>query len=152
MLTPPEQMMIGILGGGTLVGAIFSFIQFLINRKDKKRNATAILEKDISEMKKDLKALTNEMKENQKNLKYELNENREDAIVMMHDRIYQAFNHLKDLPEISVEDKCNIDYLWDRYNGRGGNHKAELMYQQICKIPVVTKYKKRDDENEKINI
>ena len=29
MLTPPEQMMIGILGGGTLVGAIFSFIQFL---------------------------------------------------------------------------------------------------------------------------
>lgn len=71
-------------------------------------------------------------------LKKELADNKEDVIVLMHDRIYQAFRYLSQQESITADDKANIDYLWQRYSARGGNHKAEVLYEVIDKIPVVS--------------
>lgn len=37
MLTPPMQILVAILGGGSLVGVIMAFVQFMITRNDRKK-------------------------------------------------------------------------------------------------------------------
>lgn len=71
-------------------------------------------------------------------LNKELDENKADTLVLMHDRIYQMFKVLSTQETITAEDKANIDYLWQRYSARGGNHNAEVLYEVIDKIPVVS--------------
>lgn len=35
---------------------------------------------------------------------------------------------------ISIEDRANLDYMMERYTG---NHRAEIMYEQLSKKPVL---------------
>lgn len=77
-----------------------------------------------------------EIRDTLETLKTELEENKEDTVALMHDRIYQTFCRLNAQDSISVEDKANLDYLWQRYKARGGNHKAEVLYDVIDRIPV----------------
>ena len=68
-------------------------------------------------------------------------------LVLLHDRIWQAFRFFEDKDEISTEDKVNIDYLYKEYKEKGGNHEAEVMYDYIAKIPLVPRTEKGELEH-----
>jgi len=121
-MTPVEQMIAAVLCSSGLM----ELIKYLIGRHDKKNNCEDELKKAIEEMRENISELAEEAA-NQK----------QDTIVMMHDRIYQALVYFEGKESLTVTDRANIDYLAERYFARGGNHKAELMYDIICKIPVV---------------
>ena len=127
-MTPAQEMiatvMVGILGGGGLL----ELITWLIQRHDEKKNKKYTVRSSLKEI-----------RENVAELKDEVNELKEDDGAIMHDRIYAEFNRLKDKDEITVEDRANLDYLWERYSRRGFNHKGNLMYKKICEIPVTVK-------------
>lgn len=127
-MTPTQEMiatvMVGILGGGGLL----ELVKYLFQRHDEKKNGTRSIKSSIKEI-----------RENVADLKNEVNELKEDDGAIMHDRIYSEFNRLKDKDELTVEDRANIDYLWERYSKRGFNHKGEILYQKICEIPVTVK-------------
>ena len=127
-MTPAQEMiatvMVGILGGGGLL----ELVKYLFQRHDEKKNGS-----------RSLKASIKEIRENVADLKQEVSELKEDDGAIMHDRIYSEFNRLKDKDALTVEDRANIDYLWERYSKRGFNHKGEILYQKICEIPVTVK-------------
>lgn len=127
-MTPAEEMittvMVGILGGGGLL----ELIKYLFQRHDEKKNGS-----------RSLKASIKEIRENVADLKTEVNELKEDNGSIMHDRIYSEFSRLKDKDALTVEERANIDYLWERYSKRGFNHKGEILYKKICEIPVIVK-------------
>ena len=133
-LTPIQQMILTVISSSLATGGFFKLIEFLVTRRDKKKNKTDILKEEVEKISKELASITKE-----------IDDLHEDGIVMMHDRIYQIFTHLQDFTEISTEDRVNIDYLFNRYTKRGGNHKAELMYNQIKKKPIVEKYNTRKE-------
>ena len=127
-MTPAQEMiatvMVGILGGGGLL----ELIKYLFQRHDEKKNGS-----------RSLKASIKEIRENVADLKQEVNELKEDDAAIMHDRIHALFSENIDKDELTVEDRANIDYLWERYRTRGFNHKGELMYKKICEIPIKVK-------------
>jgi hypothetical protein len=127
-MTPTQEMvatvMVGILGGGGLL----ELVKYLFQRHDEKKNGS-----------RSLKASIKEIRENVADLKNEVQELKEDDGAIMHDRIYAEFNRLTQQESITVEDRANIDYLWERYSKRGFNHKGEILYKKICEIPVVVK-------------
>jgi type IV secretory pathway TrbF-like protein len=135
-MTSLGQMILTAVCSSGLTGAVIELIKFFVNRHDNRYDCEAEMKDDMQEIKNELQNLINEIKE----LK-------EDDIVTMHDRIYQAFRYMKDMKTITPTDRANIDYLAERYFKRGGNHKAKIMYNIICKIPVVYKsddYEKTD--------
>lgn len=127
-MTPTQQLFatcfVGILGGGGLL----EIIKYIVQRQEEKKNKG-----------NSVKASLKEIRENVAELKDEVAELKEDDGAIMHDRIYTLFNEAKDKDMLTVEDRANIDYLWERYSKRGFNHKGELMYEKICEIPVQIK-------------
>jgi hypothetical protein len=127
-MTPTQELiatvMVGILGGG---GSL-EIIKYLIQRHDDKKKGNRSLKSSIAEI-----------RENVADLKNEVNELKEDDGAIMHDRIFAEFNRLTQQESITVEDRANIDYLWERYSKRGFNHKGEILYKKICEIPVIVK-------------
>lgn len=78
----------------------------------------------------------NEVSESLKSLRTDLEAAEETDRVLLHDRIWQSFRFFSGKEEISVEDRANIDYLYEEYKKKGGNHKAKVMYEYIKTIPV----------------
>lgn len=126
-------MIIAVLSSGAFTGGIIKLIEFLFRRHDKKKKrGISKMETDVAEIKVNMDKLIEEIKD----LK-------DTDIVLLHDRIYQAFYHLNQQPDIDVEDSANIDYLYERYSSLGGNHMAEIMYKQIKEKPI--KYRKENN-------
>lgn len=129
MVSPPIQIIIAVI---TSTG-LFTFIQFLIIRHDKKKNNICGLQASVQKLEKAIQDVTKE-----------LDEAREDTLTMLHDRLYQMYDYLEVKQEISLEQKTNWDYLFKRYSDRGGNHKAFLMDDVVKQIPVK---KSTEDKN-----
>jgi hypothetical protein len=127
-MTPTQELiatvMVGILGGG---GSL-EIIKYLIQRHDDKKKGNRSLKSSIAEI-----------RENVADLKNEVQELKEDDGAIMHDILYSEFNRLTQQETITVEDRANVDYLWQRYSKRGFNHKGEILYKKICEIPVIVK-------------
>lgn len=135
-MTPLEQMILAVLCSSGLTGAVMELIKYFVSRHDRKSGKEEQMKCDIQELTTILESLVKDVED----LK-------EGQIVMMHDRIHQAFTYMKDLPSITTTDRANVDYLAERYFHRGGNHKAKLMYGLICKKPVVYDNEEETDEN-----
>ena len=114
-------ILVGVLGGGGLL----ELIKYLIQRRDEKKNNGRTMKDSIREIRENVAAM-----------KAELDELKADDGALLHDRIYALFNELKDKETLTVEERANVDYLWERYSRRGFNHKGNLMYKKICEIPV----------------
>lgn len=114
-------ILVGVLGGGGLL----ELIKYLIQRRDEKKNNGKTMKDSIREIRENVAAM-----------RAELDELKEDDGALLHDRIYALFNELKDKETLTVEERANVDYLWERYSRRGFNHKGNLMYKKICEIPV----------------
>lgn len=115
---------VSVLGGGGLL----EIIKYFFQRHDERKNNKYTLKQSVTEIRKNVAELKNEVAELT-----------EDDGALLHDRIWALFNEMKDKETLTVEDRANIDYLWGRYSKRGFNHKAELMYEKICEIPVQIK-------------
>ena len=114
-------ILVGVLGGGGLL----ELIKYLIQRRDEKKNNGKTMKDSIREIRENVAAM-----------RAELDELKEDDGALLHDRIYALFSELKDKEILTVEERANVDYLWERYSRRGFNHKGNLMYKKICEIPV----------------
>lgn len=131
MVSSPIQMIITVI---TSTG-LFTFIQFLISRHDKKKNNICDLQVSVQKLEKATQDVTKE-----------LDEAREDTLTMLHDRLYQIYDYLEVKQEISLEQKTNWDYLFKRYSDRGGNHKAFLMDDVIKQMPIKKSTEDKDNE------
>ena len=124
-------------GGTALLIKLIDILQdkFSEKRKSEKETIQEILSKVDScncEKIKDLKGV-----------KEDIDELREDFLVIMHDRIYNIFKQVSTKQTITVREKSNLDYLYERYKKRFGNHDAKNYYDLICKMKIVA------DEDEK---
>lgn len=124
-------------GGTALLIKLIDILQdkFSEKRKSEKETIQEILSKVNScncEKIKDLKGV-----------KEDIDELREDFLVIMHDRIYNIFKQVSTKQTITVREKSNLDYLYERYKKRFGNHDAKNYYDLICKMKIVA------DEDEK---
>ena len=105
---------------------------FSEKRKKEKEAVQELLKKVDSqnfEQAKDIKALSNG-----------LNAVRQDFLVLMHDRIFNIFKEVSQQEKISISEKSNLDYMYERYvdeTMKKGNHDAENYYKLIEKMKVV---------------
>ena len=132
-MDPTQQMIITVITSTSVTGAVTGLVRYFIDRHDRKSGRMAKLELDIEEIRKNLESISNVLSD----LVEEMKSLKEDDIVLLHDRIYQALTYLSKFKEINLIDRCNVDYIHERYQANGGNHKEELMYELIKKIPVV---------------
>ena len=103
--------------------------RFSEKRKAEKKTMQKILEKVDSCGCEKIKEI--------ESVKIDIDELREDFLVIMHDRIYNIFKQVSKQENISVREKSNLDYLYERYKKRFGNHDAKNYYDLICKMQIV---------------
>lgn len=121
-------------GGTALLIKLIDILQdkFSEKRKKEKEAVQELLKKVDSqnfEQAKDIKALNNG-----------LNAVRQDFLVLMHDRIFNIFKEVSQQEKISISEKSNLDYMYERYvdeTMKKGNHDAENYYKLIEKMKVV---------------
>lgn len=121
-------------GGTALLIKLIDILQdkFSEKRKKEKEAVQELLKKVDSqnfEQAKDIKALSNG-----------LNAVRQDFLVLMHDRIFNIFKEVSQQEKISISEKSNLDYMYERYvdeTMKKGNHDAENYYKLIEKMKVV---------------
>ena len=121
-------------GGTALLIKLIDILQdkFSEKRKKEKEAVQELLKKVDNqnfEQAKDIKALSNG-----------LNAVRQDFLVLMHDRIFNIFKEVSQQEKISISEKSNLDYMYERYvdeTMKKGNHDAENYYKLIEKMKVV---------------
>ena len=127
------QVVITIVTSSAFTTAIVEIVRELRRYFEKKNNkGFHKLEEDISEISSKLK----EIAEEQEKIRDDLDGSKETEKVLLHDRIWQAFRFFYDKHEISVDDKANIEYLYEEYRKKKGNHNAKTMYEYIKTLPV----------------
>jgi hypothetical protein len=127
MVSPTWQIIIAILSSSAFTGVLLKIIELIAEATNKKkkeeREATQRHNEQVDEALVAFRA--------------ELEDLREDNLVMMHDRIYAMFKKFEHADTITASDKANLDYLWERYSNRKGNHDAEILYKIVDAKPVV---------------
>ncbi len=58
---------------------------------------------------------------------------------MLHDRLWQAHKHYMAQGWCSLEDKKNVEYLYQPYAALGGNGTGKDAYQDIFDLPTRAK-------------
>jgi hypothetical protein len=112
---------------------LLGLAKILFDMWEKKQDrGQAKIERVISEMEEQSKEMAAEMA----TIKHDVESGKQTDLVLLHDRIWQAFRVLSKKKEVSYIDSANIKYLYEEYEGKGGNHKAEEMYRYIQTIPV----------------
>lgn len=117
-----EQILLAIFTSSAFTGIVLKLVDMALDRWGKtakaKRDAQSAALQKLEQAVDDLK---------------------EDDLVLMHDRIYQMFTELSKKDVITADDKANLDYVFERYTARGGNHRAESYYSAIVKKQIETK-------------
>ena len=61
-------------------------------------------------------------------------------LAMLRDRLFAGCIQALDRHEITVEDRENIDSLYEQYHALGGNHIGDTLYQRVEALKLVDKY------------
>ena len=125
-------LMILTSSGGTAI--LIKIIDIIQDRFSEKRKAE---KKTMQEILKKVDSCGCEKIKEIESVKIDIDELREDFLVIMHDRIYNIFKQVSKQENISVREKSNLDYLYERYEKRFGNHDAKNYYDLICKMQIV---------------
>lgn len=121
-----QQMIIAVLSTSAVTGGVIEIIRGIARFIGRKRDTgLAKLEREVSEIHETVQTLDCRMDESE-----------ETNRVILHDRIWAAYGKLHNKDSISVTDRANLDYIFKEYDKLKGNHKAKLMYEVLCKIPV----------------
>ena len=126
-MNPTWQIIIAILTSSAFTGLLVKILEIIVDAKSKKKK----------EEREALIKHTEQVDALLEDLKSELDDLREDNLVIMHDRIYAMFKKFENADTITISDRANLDYLFERYIKRHGNHDAELLYNIIVEKPVV---------------
>lgn len=125
-MTPEQQMLIAVLSSSAVTGALVEAVRAIGKVIARKRNVGITkMESEVDEMHTaftDLSGTVTELKEADK--------------VILHDRIWDVYYKLQQHDDISVTDRANLDYIFEIYRQLGGNHQAEVMYNELLKKPV----------------
>lgn len=126
-MDPTWQIVVAILTSSAFTGVLVKIIEVVADATNKKKREArqAMLEHQ--------QKVDDALQE----VESELNALREDNLVIMHDRIYAMFKKFENADTITASDKANLDYLYERYTKRKGNHDAEILYNIIDEKPVV---------------
>lgn len=112
---------------------LLGIAKLIYNYWEKKQDkGSAKIERVVSEIKNQNAALAQKLE----TLEEDVESGKKTDLVLLHDRIWQAFSFLSKKEEIGVIDRANIEYLYEEYMTKGGNHKAEVMMEFIRTIPV----------------
>ena len=147
------QVVITIIGSG----ALFSFLQFLITRKDSKEDRFHSLEayfkKGLNERERMGKQRYEEHKEAIEELRSAIITLTKDAqerkefekymgaslMAITHDKLIRLGKKYQERGAITLSEKNNLKLLFEPYhNGLGGNSDGETYYAYCMNLPVVT--------------
>lgn len=126
-MNPTWQIIIAILTSSAFTGLLVKILEIIVDAKSKKKK----------EEREALIKHTEQVDALLEDLKSELDDLREDNLVIMHDRIYAMFKKFENADTVTTSDRANLDYLYERYIKRHGNHDAEILYSIIIEKPVV---------------
>lgn len=126
-MDPVWQIIIAILTSSAFTGIIVKLIEVIAdaNSKKKKEAREAILEHN-----KKVDKLLDKLQD-------ELIDLKDDNLVILHDRIYAMFKKFEKQDTLTASDRSNLDYVYERYSNRGGNHDAKILYNLITEKPVI---------------
>lgn len=121
------QIVIAILTSSAFTGVLVKIIEVIAdaNNKKKKEAREAILKHN------------EKVDELLEKFQSELIALKDDNLVILHDRIYAMFKKFEKQDTLTASDRSNLDYLYERYTKRGGNHDAEILYKIIVEKPVI---------------
>ena len=121
-----QQMIIAVLSTSAVTGGVIEIIRGIARWIGKRRDTgLPKLEREVSEVHKMVQTLDCRMGELE-----------ETNRVILHDRIWGVYRKLHKDDDISVKDKANLDYMYKEYRKLKGNHKAEIMYNELDKKPI----------------
>lgn len=124
---------ITLMTNGAFTVFLLGLAKLAYDRWEKKHDTgQAKIERVISEIEEQNKQLSDKVCV----IESDVEKAKRTDLVLLHDRIWQAFRVLSKREEIGVIDRANIEYLYEEYTEKGGNHKAEVMMDFIKTIPV----------------
>lgn len=127
------QTAIMLMTNGAFTVFLLGIAKLMYNYWEKKQDkGSAKIERVVGEIKNQNAALVQKLE----TLEEDVESGKKTDLVLLHDRIWQAFSFLSKKEEIGVIDRANIEYLYEEYVAKGGNHKAEVMMEFIRTIPV----------------
>lgn len=114
-----DNVVIAILGSSAFTGIVLKVLEAAVDRWSK-----GAREKREAQVKAlaDLTAAVESLKE--------------DNRVIMHDRLFCLFEEFGTRDALTAGERANVDYLFDRYRGIGGNHHAEIYYNLLAAKPI----------------
>lgn len=121
-----QQMIIAVLSTSAVTGGVIEIIRGIARWIGKRRDTgLPKLEREVSEVHEIVGSLSKRMDDSE-----------ETSRVILHDRIWGIYRKLHKDDDISVKDKANLDYIFKEYQKLNGNHKAEIMYNELNKKPI----------------
>ena len=127
------EIIVAVLTSSAFTGLLVEIVRTARRAFDRKRNkGLAKLETDITT----LKGIAVDNSKSIDGIKDELNRQKETDMVLLHDRIWEIYERLKNQDSIDLADKANLEYLYDEYKQNNGNHQAALMFDLIEAKPV----------------
>lgn len=135
------QIIITVLGSG----ALFSFLTFLIQRKDKKNDRIKDLEdkvqKGFEEREEKSKALCgaiDQLTENVKSNQETINVVADGVVGIIHNTIICSTQPIINRGAVTYEELSTLDSLYIPYRKLGGNSECTRRYDDVCKLPKIT--------------
>lgn len=121
--------------GTVLITETIKGVRRKINQK--KGKGFSKIESDIREIRSDIEKIRDD-----------LDDGKETERVLLHDRLWQIFHFFQDKESITVEDRANVEYLYEEYKKKEGNHEAEVYFEYIEGLNVIPKARKESAVNE----
>lgn len=130
------EIVVAVLTSSAFTGLLVEIARGFRTAMDKRKN------KGLAKIESDLQVVRAKTENNGSKidaLTDELEKQKETDLVLLHDRIWDIFHQLQDAEAVTVEDKANLEYLYDEYKNNNGNHHAEIMYSIIEAKPIKKK-------------
>ena len=70
---------------------------------------------------------------------------KEGMLALLHDRLYQACSFFIEKGYCSLEDRENLEYLYEPYKALGGNGTGENLYRKCLELPFKQKDESQDE-------
>lgn len=164
------QIVVTVIGSG----AFFSFLQFLITRKDKKKEdekndkfnklqqefTDGLREREQTSIDRynehkeaigKLEKAINQLTENDTKITQYMNSIGNGVMGLAHDRLIALTDHYQKRGCITLKEKANLDAIYKPYHdGLGGNGDGKMGYEYCMQLPVVSEEEARD-ANVKLN-
>lgn len=125
-----------LLGGGTVLGAVFTFLQFLITRHDNKKNMEKLIKDEVGSVRDECREIRKEIKENkEEDEKYRAEQARL-HILAFSDELRNGYGHSEEyFKQILLDIDTYNTYCRTHRNFENGRTKlsSEYIYETYRK-------------------